>query len=77
MKHMPDELIDAGADAKTIKALGTSMSGTKFKEVTDPKSNLTKEQRNDIKRKLCLPNIKRIRMLIDNDPTISQAVLNP
>jgi hypothetical protein len=33
MKHMPDELIDAGADAKTIKALGTSMSGTKFKEV--------------------------------------------
>ena len=34
MKHLPDELVDAGADRKTIQALGTGMNTTKFKEVT-------------------------------------------
>ena len=34
MKHLPDELIDAGADKKTIQALGSGMNTTKFKEVS-------------------------------------------
>jgi hypothetical protein len=33
MRHLPDELVDAGADKKTIEALG-GLNTTKFKEVT-------------------------------------------
>ena len=33
MKHLPDELVDAGADKKTIEALG-GLNTTKFREVT-------------------------------------------
>jgi len=33
MKHLPDELVDAGADRKTIEALG-GLKGTRFREVS-------------------------------------------